>query len=74
MTPLDTEADDEDDDDDDDDYATVDPKAARVERRATRHRMMERDGGPRVTVAGGRTELPEAGASHRARRSVQVQV
>ena len=40
-----TEADDEDDDDDDDDYAAVDPKAARVERRATRHRMMERTGG-----------------------------
>lgn len=64
-----TEADDEDDDDDDDDYAAVDPKAARVERRATRHRMMERDGdAPHVTVAGGRTELPEARARRTARR------
>ena len=56
----------DDDSSDDDDYAEVDPKAARVERRARKYREKEREA--HQTVAGGSTELPEAQARKAGRR------
>jgi hypothetical protein len=54
--------DDEDDDDDDDDYANVDPKAARVERRARRYQAAN------APILAAATELPDPQKRHTKRK------